>query len=256
MLHDVESVPGRTRSLSWTVASVRESAGYHAVAADSPEARQPARATVAGWRWCVSGCRGCVWLGPETAATPRPRTPSTATTTPRTENASAAAVSLGDQLELIQLEQLADISTRQQRDRTMGTPRWSEHANVFHGAAFGQPLMQGRRLSSEDYAHGMRLIFENQYGGEAPRLPFGCACLWCMACDLKIEYLTYGGPKPQLSRNQRRNMNRRARLAADEQRVRALARELSLSPGWHPPLVLPSEVAPEVARPSGAYEDL
>ena len=55
MLHDVESVPGRTRSLSWTAASVRERAVRQVVAADSPEARQPARATVAGWRWCVSG---------------------------------------------------------------------------------------------------------------------------------------------------------------------------------------------------------
>ena len=54
MLLDVESVPGRTRSLSWTAASVRERAVHQVVAADSPEARQPARATVAGWRWCVS----------------------------------------------------------------------------------------------------------------------------------------------------------------------------------------------------------
>jgi hypothetical protein len=55
VLHDAESVPGRTRSLSWTAASVRERAVNQVVAADSPEARQPARATVAGWRWCVSG---------------------------------------------------------------------------------------------------------------------------------------------------------------------------------------------------------
>ena len=49
MLHDVEGVPGRTCSLSWTDASVRERAVHQVVAADSPEARQPARATVAGW---------------------------------------------------------------------------------------------------------------------------------------------------------------------------------------------------------------
>jgi hypothetical protein len=55
VLHDVESVPSRTRSLSWTAASVREREVRQVVAADSPEARQPARATVAGWRWCVSG---------------------------------------------------------------------------------------------------------------------------------------------------------------------------------------------------------
>ena len=35
--------------------------------------------------------------------------------------------------------------------------------------------------------------------------------MWCMACELKIEYITYGGPKPQLSKNQRRKANRRAR---------------------------------------------
>ena len=48
MLHDAESVPGRTRSLSWTAASVRERAVHQVVVADSPEARQPTRATVAG----------------------------------------------------------------------------------------------------------------------------------------------------------------------------------------------------------------
>ena len=42
MLHDAESVPGRTRSLSWTAASVRERAVHQVVAVDSPEARQPA----------------------------------------------------------------------------------------------------------------------------------------------------------------------------------------------------------------------
>ena len=41
VLHDAESVPGRTRSLSWTAASVRERAVNQVVAADSPEARQP-----------------------------------------------------------------------------------------------------------------------------------------------------------------------------------------------------------------------
>ena len=199
--------------------------------------------------------------------------------TPKMAHASSSVNHLGDELERVQLEQLADISTptptptRQQRaaPRHMATFRHTHRTETYvrtvhsdgenicetvHGAQFGQPMMQGRRLSSADYAHGMRLIFENQYGGEAPSLPFTCACLCCMMCDLKIEYLTYGGPKPQLSRNQRRKMNLRARLAADEERVRALARERSLSPGWHPPLVLPSEVAPEVARPTGAYEDL
>ena len=57
---------------------------------------------------------------------------------------------------------------------------------------------------------GVSGVFENQYG-EAPPFPFGCSCMWCMACELKIEYITYGGPKPQLSKNQRRKMNRRAR---------------------------------------------
>ena len=42
MLHDAKSVPGRTRSLSWTIASVCERAVHQVVAADSPEARQPA----------------------------------------------------------------------------------------------------------------------------------------------------------------------------------------------------------------------
>ena len=45
MLLDVESVPGRTRSLSWTAASVCERAVHQVVAVDSPEAQQPARAT-------------------------------------------------------------------------------------------------------------------------------------------------------------------------------------------------------------------
>ena len=54
MLHYAESVPGRTCSLSWTAASVRERAGHQVVAADSPEVRQPARETDAGWGWCVS----------------------------------------------------------------------------------------------------------------------------------------------------------------------------------------------------------
>ena len=97
---------------------------------------------------------------------------------------------------------------------------------MFHGATFGQPLMQGRRLSSEDYAHGMRLIFKNQHG-EAPPFPFGCSCMWCMACELKIEYITYGGPKPQLSKNQRRKMNRRAR-DADNERIGALSTAFTL----------------------------
>ena len=107
----------------------------------------------------------------------------------------------------------------------MATPRWTEHehgehAHVFYGP-LGQPLMQGRRLCSNDYAHGMRLIFENQYG-EAPRFPFECACLWCMTCDFKIEYLTYGGPKPELSKNQKKKMNERAR-DADNKRIGALS---------------------------------
>ena len=39
MLHEAESVPGRTRSLSWTAASVHERAVRQIVVADSPEAR-------------------------------------------------------------------------------------------------------------------------------------------------------------------------------------------------------------------------